>query len=79
MPGWKRQIKAFGCVGSRSAAAATIDTVKPKKRHIEAYKTKEQADICLNCDKKTCRGGATCFGKRKKEQECITDGSSSET
>lgn len=79
MPGWKRQLKMYGHVQSRSAANAMSDTVKPKQHHIETYKSKEQADVCLNCTKEKCRGGSTCFGKRKKEQECAKNGPSSET
>lgn len=74
MPSWKGQAKRFGNVPSKSLVKAAEDETAPKKRRIESYRTKEQADICITCQKEKCKGGDICFRNRKKELECADSG-----
>lgn len=79
MAGWKTQVKTYGCVPSMTTAQAMDSRTKPKRQRDTVYRKKDQADICLKCTKKKCRGGSDCFNSRIKEQACAESGPSSET
>ena len=79
MAGWKSQIRLYGGVPVKTTTQAMDSGAKPRHEQTLSYYKKEQADICLRCTKKHCRGGEDCFKSRKKEQECAESGPSSAT
>lgn len=67
---WKHQICKYGIAKSRSISKASGDLVPPDNKKSDenlAYRKKEQADICLNCNKKECSGSEECFKKHAKK------------
>ena len=67
MEGWAKKIRQFGTVHARSLAQAAEDLVPPKARKCPSHMRKEQADICLECDKPNCSYSNTQFRKCIKE------------
>ena len=78
MPGWKQQVRQSGMVSTRSLVKAAGDQRPPETVSSKDIERKRRADICINCTKPECKGGDACFKKRRKEQECVTDGNLSE-
>lgn len=76
---WRKDIVNYGLVRARSIVHLPEDVTLPEKwerkkkaEKIAAYRSKEQAEICLTCRKKDCSGSDYCFKRRKKmlkEQE----------
>lgn len=70
MADWKRKLGQEGILHCRSIAQAASDQkpCKGERENAAHYLKKEEADICLNCDRPTCSGSDGCFRKRKKKK-----------
>gem|GEM_PF-3749016 len=79
MAGWKQQARQYGRVNAKSLSVLAQDQKPPEKKVIDAYRTKEQADVCLGCSKTVCTGSPECFRKRRKELTCAKSEESSAT
>ena len=70
---WRKDIVNYGIVRARSIVHLPEDVTPPdgrvKKKEakkIAAYRSKEQAMVCLTCPKKKCGGSDDCFRRRRK-------------
>lgn len=82
MTSWKKELRVYGAVRAKSMPQMANDYVPPEEKKKQRYKkqynrkekaagylSKEQADICLNCNRKECFGSVECFRKRRKEMK----------